>query len=95
MNEEFSGAWTLIESGAQALIDRFGEEAYLETRLRSRESPKQLMATNWRGVGRGSSMGSQGESASVAEERQNYGEKALNTPFKLRSNRGAWHVANC
>ena len=45
MNEEYSGGWVLIESGAHALIDRRSEDAYLEARLPSHESPKQLMAT--------------------------------------------------
>ena len=50
--QQFSGAWTLIESGAQALIDRFGEDAYLEARPQSHKSPKQLMATTFRGIER-------------------------------------------
>jgi hypothetical protein len=65
MYEQFSGAWALIESGAQALIDRFGEDAYLEARLRSHESPKQLLATTFRGIERRSRTRLEGESGTA------------------------------
>jgi len=69
MNEEFSGARALIESGAQALFDRLGEDANLEARLRSHEAPKRLMAISCRGRGRAPRTRLEGESGNTTKGR--------------------------